>query len=213
MAALAAAVHPVPASPPPPARRVVARRAARTGLAAAAADAVICVFLASMWLICGSLAAMEVGRLAWGEGCPVFVAASKVLLAAMFTFLLVLLFGVVLLMAPAVGPGPGPVPAAAADIEAAKDQAPARKSLAACGALRDPVMLAFLSSTPFLLLAVVGALLEGNSPVKATRWERMGSVIFAVGALGLYTVDFFVFCPILTVSMWRSWRMMEQPDL
>ncbi|CAO2201813.1 unnamed protein product [Urochloa humidicola] len=211
MAALAAAVHPVPASPPP-ARRVVARRAARTRLAAAAADAVICVFLASMWLICGSLAAMEVGRLAWGEGCPVFVAASKVLLAAVFTFLLVLLFGVVPLMAPAVGPGP--VPAAAADdIEAAKDRAPARKSLAACGALRDPVMLAFLSSTPFLLLAVVGALLEGNSPVKATRWERIGSVIFAVGALGLYTVDFFVFCPILTVSMWRSWRMMEQPDL
>ncbi|CAO2175408.1 unnamed protein product [Urochloa humidicola] len=74
-------------------------------------------------------------------------------------------------------------------------------------------MLAFLSSTPFLLLAVVGALLEGNSPVKATRWERMGSVIFAVGALGLYTVDFFVVCPILTVSMWRAWRMIEQPDL
>ncbi|CAO2201817.1 unnamed protein product [Urochloa humidicola] len=147
MAALAAAVHPVPASPPPPARRVVARRAVRTRLAAAAADAVICVFLASMWLICGSLAAMEVGRLAWGEGCPVFVAAPKVLLAAMFTFLLVLLFGVVPLMAPAVGPGPVPG-AAADDIEAAKDQAPARKSLAACGALRDAVTLSCLHSSP-----------------------------------------------------------------
>ncbi|CAO2175405.1 unnamed protein product [Urochloa humidicola] len=166
-----------------------------------------------MWLIFGSLASMEVGRLACGEGCPVFVAASKVLLAAMFTFVFVLFFGVVPLMAPAAGPGP--VPAAADDIEAAKDQAPARKSFkaAAWGALRDPVMLASLSLMPFLLLAAVGAVLEGNSPVKASRWERMGSVIFAVGALGLCTVDFFVVCPILTVTMWRAWRMMEQPDL
>ncbi|CAL5012499.1 unnamed protein product [Urochloa decumbens] len=207
MAALAAAVHPLSASPPP-ARRVVARRTARTRLAAAAADAVICVFLASMWILFGSLAAMEVGRLAWGEGCPVFVAASKVLVAAMFTFALVLLFGVVPLMTRAAGPAPAP--AAADDIETAKDQAPTPKSFAAAawGALRDPVMLAFLSSMPFLLLVIAGAVLKDSSPVKGSLRERTGSVIYAVGALGLYTVDFLVACPILTVSMWRAWRRM-----
>ncbi|CAO2206740.1 unnamed protein product, partial [Urochloa humidicola] len=64
-----------------------------------------------------------------GESCPAVVAASRVLVAAMFTFTLVLLFGVVPLMARAAGPGP----AAADDIEAAKvqDQAPAPKRLAA----------------------------------------------------------------------------------
>ncbi|CAL5006241.1 unnamed protein product [Urochloa decumbens] len=207
MATLAAAMHPLPSSPPP-ARRVMVRRAARTHLAAAATDAVICVFLASMWILFGSLAAMEVGRLAWGEGCPVSVAASKVLVVAMFTFALVLLFGVVPLMARAAGPGL--CPAAGDDIEAAKYQAHARKSFtaAAWGALRDPVTLAFLSSMSFLLLVIAGAVLKDSSPVKGSRRERTGSVIYAVGALGLYTVDFFVACPILTVSMWRAWRRM-----
>ncbi|CAO2163366.1 unnamed protein product [Urochloa humidicola] len=83
--AFAAAVHPVPTSPPT-ARRV------RSRLAAAAAEAVIYLFLAGMWLFFWALGAWHVGLIACGEGCPVAVAAG-------FAFPLLLCLGLLPLVA------------------------------------------------------------------------------------------------------------------
>nr|CAB3480962.1 unnamed protein product [Digitaria exilis] len=196
----AAAVHPLPTSPLQ-ARRVVAPWV-RNRLVVAAADAVVCLFLASMWLLFGSLITIEVGRLACGQSAPVVLVASKVLLVAAVTLVLLLPFSLLpltLMVREA---------EAAADIEAATAPAPKTFAAAARKVLRDPVMQAYLASMMFVLLLGVGALLNYTSPVKGSRQERMGSVIFEVGVLGVYTVDFFVICPILTVRMWRAWRMM-----
>nr|CAB3482964.1 unnamed protein product [Digitaria exilis] len=199
--AAAAAAHPVPTSPPP-ARRVVAPWA-RDRLAEAAAYAVICLFLASMWLLFGGLITVEVGALACGQDCPVVLAASKVLLVATVTWMLLLPFTVLLLPTLLLRAAE-----AATDIEAATAPAPKPFAAAAREELRDPVTQAFLVSMLFVLLLLVGVLLKDNSPVKGSRQERMGSVICEVGLLGVYTVDFFVACPILTVRTWRAWRMM-----
>ncbi|KAF8772818.1 hypothetical protein HU200_005202 [Digitaria exilis] len=149
-----------------------------------------------MWLLFGSLITIEVGRLACGQSAPVVLVASKVLLVAAVTLVLLLPFSLLPLTL-MVGSGQ-------------LNQAPAPKTFAAAArkVLRDPVMQAYLASMMFVLLLGVGALLNYTSPVKGSRQERMGSVIFEVGVLGVYTVDFFVICPILTVRMWRAWRMM-----
>ncbi|KAF8702041.1 hypothetical protein HU200_033385 [Digitaria exilis] len=94
MAAAAAAVHPVPTSPPP-ARRVVAPWM-RNRLAMAAAAAVVCLFMASMWLLFGGRITVEVGQLACGQDCPVVLAASKVVHVAAVTLVLLLPFSVLL---------------------------------------------------------------------------------------------------------------------
>ncbi|CAO2191429.1 unnamed protein product [Urochloa humidicola] len=188
--AFAAAVHPVLTSPPP------ARRE-RSRLAAAAADAVICLFIASMWLFFWALAAWHVGLIACGEGCPVSVAAG-------FAFPLLLFFGLLALVARHVR-----APVAAIDVEAAAVQAPSPNSFAVAmrKVLRDPAVIAVFASTSFLLLLAIGVLLNGDSPVKGSRRERVGSVIYHVGALGMDTVNCLFLCPILTVSTWRAFRM------
>ncbi|CAL4998753.1 unnamed protein product [Urochloa decumbens] len=196
--AFAAAVHPVPTSPPP------ARRE-RSRLAAAAADAVICLFLASMWLFWWALGACHVGLIACGEGCPMAVVAGKVCAAAGFAFTLLLCFGVMPLMAwrfRAAGAGP-------IDVEAVAVQAPAPKSFAVAmrKVLRDPAVIAVFASAAFVLLLAVGVLLNGDSPVNGSRRERIGSAMYHVGALGMDTVNCFILCPILTVKTWRVFRM------
>jgi len=59
----------------------------------------------------------------------------------------------------------------------------------------------------FILLLAVGALLKGACPGKGSCMERMGSVIFKVGALGMDMVNCFVAGPILSVRTWRAWRI------
>ena len=59
----------------------------------------------------------------------------------------------------------------------------------------------------FTLLMPIGVLVKGDSPVMGCRRERMGSVIYDVGALGTVMVNCFVSCPVMTVRIWRAWRM------
>ncbi|OEL17656.1 hypothetical protein BAE44_0021325 [Dichanthelium oligosanthes] len=189
-----------------------------TRLAAAATDAAICLFLASLWLLFGGLAATEVGELACGEECPVVAAAVRVVYAAGATLPLVLIFGVVPMMAMRAADDETIL-----DIEAAKvrnvgklltvgfdpDEATDPESLAAAvwEVVRGPIMLGILPSMPFVLLMFVGALLEGDLLVKVSGWEETGAVIFHVGVLGMHAVYCFLLCPILTVKILKSWRM------
>ncbi|KAF8702038.1 hypothetical protein HU200_033382 [Digitaria exilis] len=160
----AAAVHPVPTSPPP-ARRVVAPWV-RNRLAVAAA-AVVCLFLASMWILFGGLITVEVGGLACGQDCPVVLAASKVVNVVAVTLVLLLRFSVLLSLMLMVR-----VAEAATDIEAATTFAAVARE-----ELRDPIIQAYLASLLFVLVLTVGSLLKDTSPVKGSRQERMGSIL------------------------------------
>ncbi|CAL4998740.1 unnamed protein product [Urochloa decumbens] len=196
MAAAAAAMHPAPTSPPP-AGSVVARRA-RSRLAAAGSNAVTCLFVADVWLLFWGLGAWNVGRLACGVGCPVTVAAAKVFVAAAVAFLLVAPLSLIV-MARTAG--------AAIDIEAVEAPAPKSTAAALREALRDPVVIAVFASIVFAILVLAGLLVKGDSPIKGSRRERVGSVIYDVGALGMDTVNCLIVCPILTMRTWRTWRM------
>ncbi|CAO2163365.1 unnamed protein product [Urochloa humidicola] len=193
------AVHPVPTSPPPEQRERSCLAAA-----AAAADAVICLFIASMWLFLWDLGAWHIGIIACGEGCHVSVAAGKVLVAALFTFAIFLCFGLLPLVALQAR-----VPVADIDVEAVAVQAPAPRSFAVAvkKVLRDPAVITAFVSIAFLLLLGVGVLLHGDSPVKRSHREKVGSVFYHVGALGMDTVNCFFLCPILTVKAWRAFTM------
>jgi hypothetical protein len=80
--------------------------------------------------------------------------------------------------------------------------------LVAKEALRDAVMIGILISLAFaLLMGVAGGLLKGDPLVKGSRRERVGSVIYDVGALGMDTVNCLFLCPVLTVRIWRAFRM------
>ncbi|CAO2201807.1 unnamed protein product, partial [Urochloa humidicola] len=73
--------------------------------------------------------------------------------------------------------------------------------------LRDPVVLPVFTSMVFAILLLAGLLVKGDSPIKGSRRERMGSAIYNVGALGMDAVNCLIVCPILTMRTWRSWRM------
>lgn len=81
-AAPMAAVDAVMPAPPPPPPVPVARI---SRLALAAADAVLCLWIASLWILFASFAAVLIGRLACGWGCPVVDAAwTAVLVSLLF---------------------------------------------------------------------------------------------------------------------------------
>ncbi|CAL5012489.1 unnamed protein product [Urochloa decumbens] len=200
MAAAAAAVHPVPTSPPP-AGTVVARRA-RSRLAAAGSNAVTCLFVADMWLLFWGLGAWNVGRLACGVGCPVTVAAAMVFVAAGVAFVLVAPFSLIVMARRRTAGA-----AIDIDIEAVEATAPKSTAAALREALRDPVVIAVFASVVFAFLVLAGLLVKGDSPIKGSRRERVGSAIYDVGALGMDTVNCLIVCPILTMRTWRTWRM------
>lgn len=200
IAAAAAQVHPWP---PPPARRTVAWLAC-THLAC---TAVICLFLASLWLFFWGLATKEIGWLACGEGCAVVTVGFKVVYVAGVTLVLVLPFSLLVarMMARAQAAAAVTVVAAATDIEATKEPALKTSYAAMWGVLRDPITLGILASMAFALLMLIALLVIGDS-VMVSRRERMGSVIYHVGSLGMNAVDCFVLWPLITVRIWRSWR-------
>ncbi|CAL5002193.1 unnamed protein product [Urochloa decumbens] len=198
--AAAAAVHPAPTSPLP-AGNVVARRA-RSRLAAAGSNAVTCLFIADMWLLFWGLGPWNVGRLACGVGCPMTEAAAKVFVAAGVAFVFVAPFSLILMARRRTA-------GAAIDIDIeAVEAAPASKSTAAAlrEALRDPVVIAVFASVVFAFVVLAGLLVKGDSPIKGSRRERVGSAIYDVGALGMDTVNCLIVCPILTMRTWRTMR-------
>ncbi|KAL6598585.1 hypothetical protein ACP70R_046284 [Stipagrostis hirtigluma subsp. patula] len=188
------------------ARRIVAGLARSRGrLAAAAADAVICLFLASMWLLPAGQLVSDVGRLACGEGCALVAAAFKVLRGAAISFALVSPVAVLLLLIRLAGLY------SEAEQEKAQGNAPtrSRKSISAVTRefLGDPAILGFLASVPFVLLILVGDWLKAHSPVKGSRREEIGSVISDVGFLGTNGLYCFIIIPTVALQLWRAWRM------
>ncbi|KAJ1268446.1 hypothetical protein BS78_07G136000 [Paspalum vaginatum] len=157
-----------------------------------------------MWLLFSGLSATEIGRLVYGGDSPVVAAAFKVVAIAGCTLVLILPFGVAPVMAfLAVGW------AAIPDLDLMHlflHQAPNLKSSgeAPQEMLRDPIMITCLILAAFALLVPIGELIKGDSPVKGSGRERMGSVISHVGLLGIDAVDCLVICPILTVRIWRT---------
>ncbi|KAL6661495.1 hypothetical protein ACP70R_000879 [Stipagrostis hirtigluma subsp. patula] len=186
------------------ARRIVAGLP-RSRLAAAAADAVICLFLASLWLLPAGALASGVGRVACGEGCAVVAAASKVILGAAVSCALVSPVAVPLFLIRLASLG------LFAEAEKAQRDAPtlSRKSISAVAreSLGDPAMLGFLASLPFVLLFLVGDLLKAHSLVKGSRQEEIGSVISDVGFLGMNGLYCFIMIPTIALQLWRAWRM------
>ncbi|KAK3121711.1 hypothetical protein QOZ80_8BG0659460 [Eleusine coracana subsp. coracana] len=173
---------PTPLEPALPART-------RLTLAAATADAVMCLFFASMWLTFGATAASDFGCIACGKGCRVVAAASEVRRVAFFSFVFLgpvafLLFMIRMLRSPP---------------ETEKAPAPKTMAEARREALRNPVILV-LAMMPFLVLMFLGDQAERNSPHR----QRICSLISAVGALGADAMFCFLLIPTVTRVMWRT---------
>jgi hypothetical protein len=49
--------------------------------------------------------------------------------------------------------------------------------------LRDPIIIGFLLSGPFILLMMVGVLLNEDSPASGSRKYRIGSLFLDLGAV------------------------------
>jgi hypothetical protein len=69
--------------------------------------------------------------------------------------------------------------------------------------LQDAVMVGALATFPFLLLMCAGALVTGESPVKESRREMIGSILVDVGLLGANAIHCFVILPITILRIWR----------
>ncbi|KAK3123428.1 hypothetical protein QOZ80_8AG0630740 [Eleusine coracana subsp. coracana] len=182
------------------AARNMLARLTHSRFGAAAADAVICSFLSSIWILLGSFLAIDVGILACGVGCPVVDASIQVVGAAVFSLVFVTPVALLLLIVL------GAVPVADLD----EEKAPSRKSFAAVTRemLHDPVVIGFLLSVPFTLLLLVGALLKEYSPAKGSRKDRIGSLIADLGALVSHALYFFIH-PISALRLWRAWRVIR----
>ncbi|TVU05896.1 hypothetical protein EJB05_49080 [Eragrostis curvula] len=156
---------------PPPAPTTACRilaRLARSRFAAAAADAVICSFLASLWLHFGAGVAAAIGSLACGsDDCRAADVAFQVMtFSLVFPVSVALLLLLVLVLS-----------SMSSDTKLEEKKAPNQRSFAAAAwvMLRDPVVIGFLVSGAFILLMVAGALLKVYSPVKGSRKDRIAS--------------------------------------
>jgi hypothetical protein len=69
--------------------------------------------------------------------------------------------------------------------------------------LQDAVMVGALATFPFLLLMCAGALVTGESPVKGSRREMIGSILVDVGILGANAIHCFFILPITILRIWR----------
>jgi hypothetical protein len=66
----------------------------------------------------------------------------------------------------------------------------------------DPFMIGYLLFGPFILLMVVGVLLQEDSPASGSQKDRIGSLFLDLGALGSHLLCFFIAltnCPQLRV--------------
>uniref|UniRef100_A0A0A9BIN7 Uncharacterized protein n=1 Tax=Arundo donax TaxID=35708 RepID=A0A0A9BIN7_ARUDO len=147
-APMAAADAVIPSQPPPPLPASLARTRLALSLAA---DAVMSLWLATMWLTFTRAVASDIWRIAFGEGGPVLTAAFEVRRFSLLSFALACPIGLLLFT----------VRMADSCAEAVKfvgHQAPAPKGIAEGmrEALRNPMTLGVLATVPLLVLMFVG---------------------------------------------------------
>ncbi|PNT68101.1 hypothetical protein BRADI_3g35956v3 [Brachypodium distachyon] len=117
---------------------------------------------------------------AMGEGSPVLPAASLVMHNSYRSGILLAPVGMMLL--------------GARGMLSVSDKTLAKKDVNLIGAL---------ISVPFLMLISVN-LVVGQSPVEGSGGERIGSVLFDVGLLGVSATQCFI---VLPTKLLREWRM------
>ncbi|TVU05923.1 hypothetical protein EJB05_49108, partial [Eragrostis curvula] len=170
---------------------------ARAGrrLAPAAADAVMCLCVAIVWLFFAGLVVLGIGRVAGKEDCLMVVAASKVISFCDFYLFEALAIAMMLFLTRVDKYYPD------------EEKGPMSRRLAAAShELYCTLMPGFYASVPFLLLMVVGDGLRGGSPVEGSREEALGSLIFSVGSLGKNALGCFVITPSVGLKLWRVTR-------
>ncbi|EES13836.1 uncharacterized protein LOC8070090 [Sorghum bicolor] len=184
-----AAVDAVMPAPPPPPPVPVARI---SRLALAAADAVLCLWIASLWILFASFAAVLIGRLACGWGCPVVDAAWTAVLVSLL-FVAIVWPLAALLLSKFVEPF-------------YIDQL--EKGAAALEPPSDAVINAHLIATmAFASLEVYGFLLKLLAlAAKDSATGRIASVIMDVPLLGISVMCCLVSIPGLAVMVWRMRR-------
>ncbi|CAL5012522.1 unnamed protein product [Urochloa decumbens] len=70
--------------------------------------------------------------------------------------------------------------------------------------LREPVVRASLTAFAFLLLSAIGCLvLEGLSPAKGSRIDRIGAMLIVVGQVGSAAISCFIAFPLMGLKLWR----------
>uniref|UniRef100_A0A0E0AVD6 Uncharacterized protein n=1 Tax=Oryza glumipatula TaxID=40148 RepID=A0A0E0AVD6_9ORYZ len=180
----------------PPARRnTVAAVLARSRLAAAAADALMYLALAGMWIFQAGMAAQDVAARALGEGSRAYAVAFEVSrVAVLLVFLPVFPFATLL----------HAVRLAVSDTDE-PDEKPAPKSFAAAAreVLSDTICVGSIALMAFVLLVSLGALVKGDSAAKGSCREMIGSVIGDVGLVGFHVINLFVLTPNLALRVWR----------
>ncbi|CAO2188194.1 unnamed protein product [Urochloa humidicola] len=187
---------PAPQSParsaPPP--RNIAARLVRSRLGWTAANAVMCLWLASILLHFAAAAAFFIGLVACADGSPAVAAPSRVRLVTFVVFVLLSFVAIPLYIV---------LKVEYHIIEEKK--APGPKSIAAefREVLCSPLSLGLLAASAFASLAVLGDLLMMSDPVIWKLKERVGFVINVVGGLGMSMVWCFIVLPALSLRMWR----------
>ncbi|TVU05890.1 hypothetical protein EJB05_49074 [Eragrostis curvula] len=177
--------------------RSIAASLVRAGrrLAPAAADAVMCLCIANVWLFFAGLVAVGIGRVAGNEDCLMVEAASKVVSFCDFYLLHAFFIGMQLL-------------GKRVDrYEPDEEKGPmSRRLTAALNELYCKLMPGVYACVPFLVLMVAGEVLRACTTVEGSREEALGSVIFAVGALGKNVLGCFIITPTVGLKMWRVTR-------
>ncbi|CAL5006222.1 unnamed protein product [Urochloa decumbens] len=158
-------------------------------LAAAAADAMVCLWLASAWFLIAGLDALLIGHLACGTKCPVVIhAALTVILVALPSFLILgavcaLLFGKF--------------------VQPASYTNGSDKTSATQGIMDSTVMAVhIISSAAFVFLEIIGFLLSCFA-VRGSRMHKVASVIVYMPPLGMGAMSCFVVLPGLAVKTWK----------
>ncbi|CAL4998773.1 unnamed protein product [Urochloa decumbens] len=70
--------------------------------------------------------------------------------------------------------------------------------------LREPVVRASVTAFAFMLLSAIGCLvLEGLSPAKGSRTDRIGAMLIVVGQVGSASISCFIAFPLMGLKLWR----------
>ncbi|TVU05913.1 hypothetical protein EJB05_49098 [Eragrostis curvula] len=180
-----------------PSLRSIAASLARAcrRLAPPAADAVMCLCIAIVWLWFAGSVAVGIGRVAGNEDCLMVEAASKVVSLCDFHLVNAFVIGMIRFGR------------RVDKYEPDEKKGPmSRRSSAAINELYNIFMPGLYATVPFFLLMVAGDVLRGGSPVEGSREEALGSLIVAVAKLGKNALWCFVLVPTLALKLWKVTR-------
>ncbi|KAF7014219.1 unnamed protein product [Triticum aestivum] len=201
---------PPPPPPPPPVRIVVVAptlvRFAR--VLCVAAGVLIFLNLAAVWIMSVATAAEVVARRAWGEGSAPALFLQAVMYGALKVCVCIILAVLVIVV----------LRLCVAYVIAAVSGSTSGFRKSTFGGIRPeltahlfrllrPVVLGFVVDMAFLLLIVIGLLVEMMSPHvegSISQGEMVGSVIMDVGTFGFHATACFLIIPALVLSFWRE---------